>query len=146
MGVNALSDTSYADLQNALSFGAVGAFALAKETAPYMIERGRGTLIYTSSTAAFRGNAGQHAHTAAMGARRMLCQSLSAELAPQGIHVSHVNIDGTVDAPESIGKIVPEFYEEMKEKGEFLRAFDVVLTKVSTKADEKALAKAATRC
>ena len=31
-------------------------------------------------SAAFRGNAGQHAHTAAMGARRNLCQSLNAEL------------------------------------------------------------------
>ena len=50
----------------------------------------------------------------------MLCQSLNAELAPQGIHVCHANIDGTVDAPESIGKIVPEFYAEMKARLEIL--------------------------
>ena len=71
-----------------------------------MRRRGAGTLLFTSSTAAFRGNAGQHAHSAAMGARRNLCQSLRAELAPEGVHVCHVNIDGTVDAPESIGKIL----------------------------------------
>ncbi len=117
MGVHRLETTSYADFNNALSFGAVGAFALAKEVTPFMLRRGRGCLIYTSSTAAFRGNAGQHAHTAAMGARRNLCQSLNAELASGGIHICHVNIDGTVDAPESIGKIVPKVYEELKAQG-----------------------------
>lgn len=101
MGVHALDATSVADLENALSLGVIGAFALAKAVAPFMLERGHGALIFTSSTAAFRGNTGQHAHTAAMGARRNLCQSLNAELAPRGVHVCHVNIDGTVDAPES---------------------------------------------
>ena len=80
MGARTLQATSYADFQNALSLGAVGAFALAKEVTPFMLRRGRGCLIFTSSTAAFRGNAGQHAHTAAMGARRNLCQSF--RLAP----------------------------------------------------------------
>ncbi len=41
-----------------------------------MAERGHGTLLVTSATAAVRGNAGQHAHAAAMGGRRMLCQAL----------------------------------------------------------------------
>ena len=117
MGARTLQATSYADFQNALSLGAVGAFALAKEVTPFMLRRGRGCLIFTSSTAAFRGNAGQHAHTAAMGARRNLCQSLNAELAAGGVHVCHVNIDGTVDAPESIGKIVPEYYAKLKAQG-----------------------------
>lgn len=117
MGARTLQATSYADFQNALSLGAVGAFALAKEVTPFMLRRGRGCLIFTSSTAAFRGNAGQHAHTAAMGARRNLCQSLNAELAAGGVHVCHVNIDGTVDAPESIGKIVPEYYAQLKAQG-----------------------------
>ena len=94
-----------------------------------MRRRGAGTLLFTSSTAAFRGNAGQHAHSAAMGARRNLCQSLRAELAPEGVHVCHINIDGTVDAPESIGKILPEFLEEMRETDEgLLRPDDVADT------------------
>jgi len=74
-----------------------GAFALAKEVAPYMLSRGGGTIIYTSATAAYRGNAGQHAHTMAMAGRRHLAQSLNNELGPQGIHVAHVNIDGMVN-------------------------------------------------
>jgi NAD(P)-dependent dehydrogenase (short-subunit alcohol dehydrogenase family) len=63
---------------------------------------------YTSATAAYRGNAGQHAHTAAMGARRNLCQSLAAELGSKGVHVCHINLDGAVDAPETIGKLMPD--------------------------------------
>lgn len=74
-------------------------FRLAHALFPAMVERGQGTLLVTSATAAVRGNAGQHSHAAAMGGRRMLCQTLNAEFAPQGIHVAHVVIDGPVDSP-----------------------------------------------
>ena len=114
VGSRSLEKTSYRVFNLALSMGAVGAFALAKELSPYMVARGNGTLIYTSSTAAYRGNAGQHAHTAAMGARRTLTQSISAELAPKGIHVCHVNLDGPVDAPETIGRLMPDAFAEMQ--------------------------------
>jgi NAD(P)-dependent dehydrogenase (short-subunit alcohol dehydrogenase family) len=67
-----------------------------------MVRRGKGTIVFTSATAAVRGNAGQHAHAAAMSARRSLAQSLAAELNPKGVHVCHVNIDSAVNAPESI--------------------------------------------
>jgi NAD(P)-dependent dehydrogenase (short-subunit alcohol dehydrogenase family) len=94
--------------------GARGPFALAKALAPHMLARGHGTILFTGATAGFRGSAGQIAHTAAMAARRMLAQSLNHELGPQGIHICHINIDGTIDAPESIGKLMPEFYRHMK--------------------------------
>eukprot|EP01045_Picozoa_sp_COSAG04_P017058 COSAG04_NODE_1482_length_6564_cov_3.075019_1_plen_295_part_00 len=115
VGSRSLEKTSYRIFNLALSMGAVGAFALAKEVSPHMIKRGKGTIIYTSATAAYRGNAGQHAHTAAMGARKNLTQSISAELAPHGIHICHVNMDGPVDAPETIGKLMPEAFEKMLE-------------------------------
>ena len=91
--------------------GSLGAFAIAKEAAPYMIQRGGGTIVYTS-TSAYRGNPGQHAHTAAMGGRRNLCQSLSAELNPQGIHIVHVNLDGLVRAPETAFKLMARGNQE----------------------------------
>ena len=115
VGSRSLEKTSYRIFNLALSMGAIGAFALAKEVSPHMIKRGKGTIIYTSATAAYRGNAGQHAHTAAMGARKNLTQSISAELAPHGIHICHVNMDGPVDAPETIGKLMPEVFEKMLE-------------------------------
>ena len=115
VGNRSLEKTSYRIFNLAISMGALGAFAMAKELSPYMIERGHGTLLYTSATAAYRGNSGQHAHTAAMGARRNLCQSINAVLGPKGIHVSHINLDGPVDAPETIGKLMPEAYAKMLE-------------------------------
>lgn len=106
VGDRPLEDTSYRIFDVALRLGAVGAFAAAKEAAKVMLPRGHGTIIYTSATAAMRGKEGQHAHTAAMGARRMLTQSLAAELGPRGIHVVHVNIDGVINAPETIGGFI----------------------------------------
>jgi len=71
-----------------------------------MVKRGKGFVLVTSATAAVRGNAGQHSHAAAMGGRRMLCQSLNAEYASQGIHITHILVDGSVDAPDTLGKIM----------------------------------------
>ena len=51
-----------------------------------------------------------------MGARRMLCQSLNAEFSSKGIHVAHIVVDGAVDAPDTLGKILgPELYQKMRE-------------------------------
>jgi NADP-dependent 3-hydroxy acid dehydrogenase YdfG len=81
-----------------------------------MVERGKGTILVTSATAAMRGNKTQHSHAAAMGARRMLCQSLNAEFSSKGIHVAHIVVDGAVDAPDTLGKILgPELYQKMRE-------------------------------
>ncbi|MCH2096832.1 MAG: SDR family NAD(P)-dependent oxidoreductase, partial [Pseudomonadales bacterium] len=83
-----------------------GLFRLAQTAFPKMLERGGGSPIVTSATAAVRGNRGQHSHASAMGGRRMLCQSLNAEFGPQGIHVAHVIVDGAVDAPDTLGKML----------------------------------------
>jgi NAD(P)-dependent dehydrogenase (short-subunit alcohol dehydrogenase family) len=81
-----------------------------------MQQRGKGTLLVTSSTAAVRGNAGQHSHAAAMGGRRMLCQSLNAQYGPDNIHVSHIIIDGPVDAPDTLGKMLgAERFQQLRD-------------------------------
>ena len=38
----------------------------------------------------------------------MLCQTLNAEFAAQGVHVAHILVDGAVDAPDTLGKILGE--------------------------------------
>lgn len=81
-------------------------YRLASVLTPLMEDRGSGTILVTSATAAMRGNAGQHSHAAAMAGRRMLCQTLNAEFAPKGIHVAHIVIDGPVDAPDTLGKML----------------------------------------
>jgi len=81
-----------------------------------MEERGGGTILVTSATAAVRGNAGQHSHAAAMGGRRLLCQTLNAEFSSKGIHIAHILIDGAVDAPDTLGKMLgPERYQQLRE-------------------------------
>ena len=94
-------------------------FRLAKSLAPLMAERGGGTFLVTSATAAMRGNPGQHSHAAAMGGRRMLCQTLNAELGPQNIHVCHIVIDGAIEAPDTLGKMLGEkaFKKLLEERG-----------------------------
>ena len=80
-----------------------------------MEKRGRGTILVTSATAAVRGNKGQHSHASSMGGRRMLCQSMNAEFGPKGIHIAHILIDGAVDAPDTLGKMLgPKKYEELR--------------------------------
>ena len=116
IGDRALQDTSYKAFEMGWRMGTFGLFRLASAVSPHMEERGSGTLLVTSATAAMRGNAGQHSHAAAMGGRRMLCQTLNAELSSKGIHVAHIIIDGAVDAPDTLGKMLgPDRFQELRE-------------------------------
>ena len=116
IGNRALSDTSDKAFEMGWRLATFGLFRLAKAVCPLMVDRGRGTMIVTSATAAVRGNAGQHSHAAAMGGRRLLCQTLNAELSPKNIHVAHVVVDGSVDAPDTLGKMLgPERFQALRE-------------------------------
>ena len=116
IGDRALKDTSYKVFELGWRMATFGLFRLASAVFPLMEERGKGTIIVTSATAAMRGNGGQHSHAVAMGGRRMLCQTLNAEFAPKGIHVAHVIIDGAVDAPDTLGKMLgPERFQKLRE-------------------------------
>lgn len=116
IGNHALKDTSLKAFETGWRIGTFGLFRLASAVCPLMEKRGKGTILVTSSTAAMRGNGGQHSHAAAMGGRRMLCQSLNAEFAAKGIHVAHIIIDGAVDAPDTLGKLLgPERFRQLRE-------------------------------
>ena len=116
IGNRKLADTSYRAFEMGWRLGTFGLFRLASVLFPFMEARGRGTLLITSATASVRGNAGQHSHAAAMGGRRMLAQTLNAEFAPKGIHVAHILIDGAVDAPDTLGKMLgPDQFQRLRE-------------------------------
>jgi len=116
IGDRPLKDTSLKAFETGWHLGTFGLFRLASVVCPPMEARGKGTLLVTSSTASRRGNRGQHSHAAAMGGRRMLCQSLNAEFASKGIHVAHIVIDGAVDAPDTLGKMLgPEAFQRLRE-------------------------------
>ena len=115
-GMKLLDQTSHKEFEWGWRMASFGLFRAAKVLCPLMLERGKGTFLVTSATAAMRGNMNQHSHAAAMGARRMLCQSLNAEFSSQGIHVVHIVVDGAVDAPDTLGKMMgPEMYQKFRE-------------------------------
>ena len=117
IGDRALADTSYKKFELGWRMATFALFRLASAATPLMEARGKGTILVTSATAAVRGNAGQHSHAAAMGGRRMLCQTLNAEFGPKGIHVAHILIDGPVDAPDTLGRLLgPERYQALKQE------------------------------
>ena len=116
IGDRPLADTNPKAFEMGWRLGTFGLYRTARTIFPFMSERGHGTLLVTSSTAAMRGNPGQHSHAAAMGGRRMLCQSLNAEFAPKGIHVAHIVIDGSVDAPDTLGRLLgPEKFKQLRD-------------------------------
>lgn len=116
IGNRSLADTPLKTFELGWRMATLALFRIAKELTPLMEARGGGTILVTSATAAVRGNAGQHSHAAAMGGRRMLCQTLNAEFAPKNIHIAHILIDGAVDAPDTIGKLLgEEAFQKLRE-------------------------------
>lgn len=61
-----------------------------------MVERGRGTILFTGATAALRGSARFSCLAVGKFGLRALAQSLAREFGPQGIHVAHIIIDGMI--------------------------------------------------
>lgn len=117
IGHRPLAEIAHKTFEMGWRLGTFGLYRVAYKLFPRMVARGGGTLLVTSATAAMRGNAGQASHAAAMGGRRMLCQSLNAEFAAQGIHVAHVLIDGAVDAPDTLGKMLgAEKFRALRER------------------------------
>ena len=116
IGNRVLGSTSLKAFEMGWRMATFGLFRLTVALFPHMEKRGKGVLLVTSSTAAMRGNAGQHSHASAMAGRRMLCQSLNAEFAVKGIHVAHIIVDGAVDAPDTLGKMLgPQRYQDLRQ-------------------------------
>ena len=116
IGNRDLKDTSYKAFEMGWKMATFGLFRLAQVLTPLMEDRQSGTILVTSATSAVRGNKGQISHASAMGGRRMICQSLNAEFAPKNIHIAHIIIDGAVDAPDTLGKMLgAEAFQKLRE-------------------------------
>ena len=115
-GMKLLNETSLKEFEWGWRMADLGLFRVAKVLMPIMEDRNAGTFLVTSATAAMRGNKNQHSHAAAMGGRRLLCQTLNAEFAHKGIHIVHIVIDGMVDAPDTLGKMLgEELFQQLRE-------------------------------
>jgi len=93
-------------------------FLMGREVAKRMMERERGTIIFTGATASFRGRERLSAFSGAKHALRALAQSMARELGPKNIHVAHTIIDGAIDS-----NFIREQYPNVDE----LRADDAIL-------------------
>jgi NAD(P)-dependent dehydrogenase (short-subunit alcohol dehydrogenase family) len=85
-----------AEVEKTLAVSAFGGFLVAQEAARRMLPRGKGVILFTGASASVKGYAQSAPFAMGKFALRGLAQSMARELAPQGIHVAHVVIDGGI--------------------------------------------------
>lgn len=85
-----------AGVAQAITVSAYGGFLVAQQAARRMLPRGRGTILLTGASASVKGYAQSAPFAMGKFALRGLAQSIARELAPRGIHVAHVVIDGAI--------------------------------------------------
>ncbi|MCE5166646.1 hypothetical protein HAX54_023345, partial [Datura stramonium] len=93
--------TSFADIkvehfEKSLTVSSVGAFHCSQQVLPGMVERGKGTILFTGCSASLSGIAGYSDLCCGKFAMRALSQCLAKEFQPLGVHVAHVIIHGIV--------------------------------------------------
>ncbi|KAE7999584.1 hypothetical protein FH972_003995 [Carpinus fangiana] len=93
------TDIRIDSFEKSLAVSSVGAFHCAQQVVPGMVERGRGTILFTGCSASLNGVAGFSEICCGKFALRALSQCLAREFQPFGIHVAHVVIDGIVGPP-----------------------------------------------
>jgi NAD(P)-dependent dehydrogenase (short-subunit alcohol dehydrogenase family) len=76
--------------------GCLAGFLVGQTAARTMLPRGRGTIIFSGATGSVRGGAGFAAFAVPKFGLRALAQSMARELAPKGLHVAHVVLDGMI--------------------------------------------------
>lgn len=84
------------DFEHCWRVGCLGGFHVGQEASRHMLEREQGTIIFTGATASLRGSAGFACLAVPKFGLRALAQSMARELAPKGVHVAHVIVDGQI--------------------------------------------------
>lgn len=80
----------------AVDITAVAAFRVAQQAVRRMLPDRHGAVLFTGASAGIKGFAQSAAFAMGKFALRGLAQSMARELAPQGIHVAHVVVDGAI--------------------------------------------------
>jgi NAD(P)-dependent dehydrogenase (short-subunit alcohol dehydrogenase family) len=91
-----LVELDRAKVADALAVSAYGGFLVAQAAVRRMLPQRQGTVLFTGASASIKGYAQSAAFAMGKFALRGLAQSMARELAPQGIHVAHVVIDGGI--------------------------------------------------
>jgi NAD(P)-dependent dehydrogenase (short-subunit alcohol dehydrogenase family) len=94
-----------------IAVSAYGGFLVGQAATKRMLPRGSGTILFTGASASVKGYAQSAPFAMGKFALRGLAQSMARELAPKGLHIGHVVIDGGIrsatrpvppDAPDSL--------------------------------------------
>jgi NAD(P)-dependent dehydrogenase (short-subunit alcohol dehydrogenase family) len=93
-----------AEVERAIMVSAFGGFLVAREAARRMIPKAHGAILFTGASASVKGYPQSSAFAMGKFALRGLAQSMARELAPQGIHIAHFVIDGSIRNP---GRVEP---------------------------------------
>jgi NAD(P)-dependent dehydrogenase (short-subunit alcohol dehydrogenase family) len=111
-----ITDTTERVYRKVWEMAALAGFLTGREAARVMQPRARGSIIFTGATASLRGRANFSAFASAKFALRALAQSMARELGPQGIHVAHPIIDGSIDTA-FIRENFPELFQRKEHDG-----------------------------
>jgi NAD(P)-dependent dehydrogenase (short-subunit alcohol dehydrogenase family) len=99
------------EVERSISVSAFGGFLVAQEAVKRMLPHKHGAILFTGASASVKGYAQSAPFAMGKFALRGLAQSMARELAPSGIHVAHVVVDGgirsarrpeTADKPDSL--------------------------------------------
>ena len=100
------------ELEQAWRGACLGGFLVGREAARRMVPRGHGTILFTGATASVKGFALSAGFAVGKFGLRALAQSMARELAPQGIHVGHVVIDGGIGKDSGDARLDPDAIAE----------------------------------
>ncbi len=84
------------EVAKSIEVSAFGGFLVAQQAAKRMLPHAHGAILFTGASASVKGYAQSAPFAMGKFALRGLAQSMARELAPQGIHVAHVVIDGGI--------------------------------------------------
>ncbi len=70
---------------------------LIQDLGPAMVEKGKGVIIATGNTSAYRGKPNFAAFAPTKAAQRILIESTARSLGPEGVHAAYVAIDAVID-------------------------------------------------
>ena len=93
-----------AEVERAIMVSAFGGFLVAREAARRMVPKAHGAILFTGASASVKGYPLSAPFAMGKFALRGLAQSMARELAPQGIHIAHFVIDGSIRNP---GRVEP---------------------------------------
>ena len=92
-------EMTYEQLDSLFRTEVSGAFAAAKAVLPAMIDKGHGSIFFSSATAAFRGSSTFPLYAIGKFGLRALSQSLAKAYSKDGVHIVHVRLDCDLDVP-----------------------------------------------